>query len=467
MWRATQRGIQYGRKFTVAPYTKNGKPTIASQPRRIRWRGRRRSSRARTASSFTRYSARSARALWIVLLEVVRRIDDGPRQADQIDLALREPTLLAELAHQLVAVELLDGVDEPALVDALDVDHLGLDTPLDRVGQGLDRLDRLSPVRLEIRRDRDDRPEGDEHAAAEGFPRVEVEPDGNHAQGARTLGLVAEGEPGGAGLDPLHAHLGVRRALGIDRDEPAFGEGLEARLEGVRVLVRCCSGGHKPASSGGWPAKGGWVVLFPIDGDRAARAQKSSDEAISEQRGGREVMNLAWDRAAHQERVDEVVGMVDAKKHRPVGRHALRVSDVDGPEEEPEPEAPDGAHGAIEGIHRVGPRAGGDGRGHGMRAKPSISRRAVRYTVTRSAQAAPSRRRTAASIGSTPDGWPRRMSCVPSPAHSRTTVPSTRAATPRHIATVSATARWQLPIEITRVSRSTLSAACRTPSSAV
>src|SRR5262249_57567664 len=139
------------------------------------------------------------------------------------------------------------------------------------------------------------------------------------------------------------------------------------------------------------------------------------------------------------------------------GRHALRVSNVDGPEEEPEPEAPDGADRAIEEVHPVGPRAGGDGRAHGMRAKPSISRRAVRYTVTRSAQAAPSRRRTAASIGSTPEGWPSRMSRALSPAHSRTTVPSTRAATARHIATVSATARWHLPIDITPLTTPTSS----------
>src|SRR6185436_4065840 len=52
--------------------------------------------------------------LGVVLLEVVRRIDDPPRQADEIDLPLGEPALLAELAHEIVAIELLHGVDEPA-----------------------------------------------------------------------------------------------------------------------------------------------------------------------------------------------------------------------------------------------------------------------------------------------------------------------------------------------------------------
>src|SRR5262249_54261898 len=192
------------------------------------------------------------------------------------------------------------------------------------------------------------------------------------------------------------------------------------------------------------------IVLLAVDGDRAARAQEARHQPIPEQGGRREIVDLAGDRAADQQRVDGVIGAVDAQEHVAFGRHALRVPYGDRAAGEREPEPPDGAYGAVDAVHRVEPRAGVDGRAHGMRAKPSISRRAVRYTVTRSAHAAPSRRRTAASIGSTPDGWPRRMSWVPSPAHSRTTVPSTRAATPRHIAMVSATARWQLPIEITR-----------------
>src|SRR5881397_2312703 len=44
----------------------------------------------------------------------------------------------------------------------------------------------------------------------------------------------------------------------------------------------------------------------------------------------------------------------------------------------------------------------------------------------------PSRSRTAASIGSTPEGWPRRMSPAAFPEHSLTSVPSRRAATETH-----------------------------------
>src|SRR5207237_4457381 len=71
--------------------------------------------------------------LGVGLLEVIGRVDDRSREADQIDLSLGEPALLAELAHELVAIELLDRVHEAALVDPLDVDHLRLDAPLDRV----------------------------------------------------------------------------------------------------------------------------------------------------------------------------------------------------------------------------------------------------------------------------------------------------------------------------------------------
>ncbi len=88
-----------------------------------------------------------------------------------------------------------------------------------------------------------------------------------------------------------------------------------------------------------------------------------------------------------------------------------------------------------------------------------MSRRAVRYTVTFSAQGRPSRAPTEAAMGSTPEGCPRRTSPTPREAsHSLTTVPSMRAATARHMALVSAKARWQLPMEMTRASRSTWSA---------
>src|SRR5207249_10318225 len=89
-----------------------------------------------------------------------------------------------------------------------------------------------------------------------------------------------------------------------------------------------------------------------------------------------------------------------------------------------------------------------DGARHGTRTNPSISRRAVRYTVTRSAQGVPSRVVTAASSGSTPEAWPSLTSPVCLRATSCTSVPSMRAATARHMAEVSGNARWQLPMEI-------------------
>src|SRR5882724_7308790 len=103
---------------------------------------------------------------------------------------------------------------------------------------------------------------------------------------------------------------------------------------------------------------------------------------------------------------------------------------------------------------------------HGTRTKPSISRRAVRYTVTRSAHGAPSRVATFASSGSTPEAWPSRTSPSCRRATSCTRVPSMRAATARHMAEVSGNARWQLPMEIARASTSYSSAAWRTPSRA-
>src|SRR5213592_2210657 len=98
--------------------------------------------------------------------------------------------------------------------------------------------------------------------------------------------------------------------------------------------------------------------------------------------------------AADQQRVDEIVGMVDAKEHGPDGGHTLGVPHVHRAEKEPEPEAPDGAHGAVEAVHRVAPHPGVESRAHG------ISRRANRFTsssksltASASAHAAPSESR--------------------------------------------------------------------------
>jgi len=217
----------------------------------------------------------------------------------------------------------------------------------------------------------------DEDAPAERLPRLEVEPDRNDAELARPLGLVAERQARGAGLDALHAPLGVRGALGIDGDQPAVAEGLEACREGAEVLVHFV-----------------WVVLLAVHRDRPARVEKPSGEGVAEERRRREVVDLPPERAAHQQRVDEIVGMVDAKEYRPDGGHALGVPHVHRAEKEPEPEAPNGAHGAIEAVHRVAPHPGVEGRAHG------ISRWAKRFTnssksltASASAHAAPSESR--------------------------------------------------------------------------
>src|SRR6185369_13349914 len=119
-------------------------------------------------------------------------------------------------------------------------------------------LERIAAIGIEVGRDRDSRAEAYEDAAAERFSRVEVEPDRDHAQGTRPLALVAERQPGGAGLDALDADFRVRRALRIDRDETPFVEGLEARRERARVLLHLVG-----------------IVLLPVDGDGAAGQQEA------------------------------------------------------------------------------------------------------------------------------------------------------------------------------------------------
>src|SRR5215471_14143804 len=56
--------------------------------------------------------------------------------------------------------------------------------------------------------------------------------------------------------------------------------------------------------------------------------------------------------------------MVDTEEHGAGGRHALWMAHVDRLEEEPEPEAADGAHRAIEAVHRLARRSHVDGSAH-------------------------------------------------------------------------------------------------------
>ena len=63
------------------------------------------------------------------------------------------------------------------------------------------------------------------------------------------------------------------------------------------------------------PARRG--ILLPVHGDGAAREQEACDERVPEERGGGQEVHLSLQRGGHQERVDEVVRVIDAEEHRP------------------------------------------------------------------------------------------------------------------------------------------------------
>ena len=307
-------------------------------------------SRARTVSSRTRYSARrrpvaldalpdALQARGLARAEVVGGVGDRAREAEHIHLALRQPALLAQLAHQLVPVELLHGLDEGGGVDAVDVDDLPFHAPLDGRGQGIHGLGRIVAVRVGMGltamagpKETSTRPRNDLRAS-------KVRPTGTSASAPRPLRLVGEGDAGRARLDPLHPGLRVRRALGVDGDHAARVEGGVAGGEGVRVAIHLVR-----------------VVLPPVHGDGSCRVQEARHERIAKQRGGGHVVHLAREHGRHDQRVDEVVGMVAAEEHGAAGGHALEVAHVDALEEEPQPEAPDGADDAVEAIDRLGGR---------------------------------------------------------------------------------------------------------------
>jgi hypothetical protein len=78
-------------------------------------------------------------------------------------------------------------------------------------------------------------------------------------------------------------------------------------------------------------------------------------------------VDLAGQHGAHQQRVDQVVRVVDAEEDRPSGGHALGVPDLDGLEEEPQPESCDPPDGGVEAVGRLDRRhvvrkTKGDGR---------------------------------------------------------------------------------------------------------
>ena len=72
--------------------------------------------------------------------------------------------------------------------------------------------------------------------------------------------------------------------------------------------------------------------------------------AIAEQRGRGQVVDLAGEHGAHQERVDQVVRVVDAEEHGPAARDDVRAADVHPLPEEPHPEAADEPDAPVEPV---------------------------------------------------------------------------------------------------------------------
>jgi hypothetical protein len=207
------------------------------------------------------------------------------------------------------------------------VDHLALHGVLDGVGERVDGARRVLPIGGHVRTHGDGRPERHEHARPERLASLEAEAHGDDGELGLavvgvTCGLEVERDPGCAGPDALHAGFGVRGALGIDRDHATVPEGAVHGLEGGDVAV----GGVPP-------------VLLAVHGDRPAREEEAGHDPAAKERRGGEVVDLAPHDGAHQQRVDEIVRMIDAEQNGPVRRHALGVVDVDGAEEEPHPES--------------------------------------------------------------------------------------------------------------------------------
>ena len=251
--------------------------------------------------------------------------------------------------------EILDAPDHLGDVDPVDVDDLGLHRALDGVGQALDRGRRLlsSPRHVETERNR--LAEGDEHPAPEGLSSLEGESDRNHGERRkrvrpcgcrerRSRGLVVERDPGRARLDALHAGLGVGGALGIDRQQVALGQRPTGGGEGLGIPVRPVGG-----------------LLAPVDGDGTGPGQEAGEDRVAEERRVGEVVDLARERHRDEERVDQVVGMVDAEEHGAPRRDASRLAHGHLAEEEPDPEARREPQEGVEAAHGLGVLAHGRG----------------------------------------------------------------------------------------------------------
>ena len=253
--------------------------------------------------------------LGIALLEVRRRVRDRAREPQGVDLARPEAALLLQLADQVAPVDLVHRADELLALRPAHVEDLGLHAPLDRRGEGLDRLGGLIPVHGRVGRQRDGLPERDPHVAAEGLARLER--DAHRDQGERRSApgrLVVQRDARGAGLDALDAALRMGRALRVDPDELPPLEGAEAGGEGIGVPVHLVG-----------------IVLLAVDRDRPAGGEEAGHQRIAEQGGGRQVVHLPGQDPADQQGVDQVVGVVDAEEHRARGRHRCPRGPRPGP----------------------------------------------------------------------------------------------------------------------------------------
>jgi len=197
----------------------------------------------------------------------------------------------------------------------------------------MQRLRRVPAVDGEERRDVDRLAERHEDAPAEPPAGLETEPYRHDREAPRSMRLVAERDPRRARLDPLHARLRAGGAFGIDGDDPPAVERLVTRRERLDVAVHLVG-----------------VVRLPVDGNHPQGEEKPGDERVAEERGGGEVVHLPREHRPHEQRVDQVVRVVDAEENRTHARYALAVPDLDALEKEPDPEPRDHPHDGVEGA---------------------------------------------------------------------------------------------------------------------
>ena len=212
-----------------------------------------------------------------------------------------------ELAGQLVAVQVLDATDQLGGVDPVDVDDLGLHRALDGVGQTLDGRHGLLAHPRRMRPSETGSPKATSTRPRKDFRDLEGEPDGNQASGERSdiwrtgaaLGFVVERDPSRAGLDPLDASF--RR--GWCPPDRSRARGPRREPDGPRRTPRRCD----RAVSGSPAADGrGWLRRGPGAGEDGFLNSEALARNGPFSGGG-----------GDQERVDQVVRMVDAEEDRP------------------------------------------------------------------------------------------------------------------------------------------------------